>query len=93
MAISEMTIRIPEELAETLSRKVPVAEQPEFVVDALRRSLLSKLSEDELDAMFAAACQVANHDPETLEIEREMDALPDTMTEEWNGSVKLPQAG
>jgi hypothetical protein len=47
----------------------------------------------ERDKMLMEACEAANNDPETLEIEREMAALPDTMTEEWDEPFELSQAG
>jgi hypothetical protein len=96
MANCEITIQIPDELAEIFSLKIPASEQPEFVAEALRLSLKSRLTPNEQAAreeMLIAACEAANSDPETRQIEREMAALPDTMTEEWNDSVKLPQAG
>lgn len=40
----------------------------------------------EREEMLIEACEAANNDPETQEIEREMNALPDTMTEAWNAS-------
>ena len=43
--------------------------------------------------MLIEACEAANDDPETQEIEREMAALPDTMTEEReDDSVDLSKA-
>ena len=34
--------------------------------------------------MIREACLAANNDPETQQMQAEFDALPDTMTEEWN---------
>jgi len=35
------------------------------------------------EQMVKEACEAANNDPETQKIQREMGALPDTMTDEW----------
>ncbi len=43
----------------------------------------------EREKMLMEACEAANNDPETREIEREMNALPDTMTEEWDDDFKV----
>lgn len=44
----------------------------------------------ERDRMLIEACIAANNDPETQEIEREMAALPNTMTEDWDESELSP---
>jgi hypothetical protein len=45
---------------------------------------MDKLTEEQ----WAAICEAANNDPETQEIQREFDALPNTMTDVWeDGSV------
>jgi hypothetical protein len=46
----------------------------------------------ERDRMIIEACEAVNNDPETQEIEREMAALPDTMTEAWEDDSELPEA-
>ncbi len=89
MGMRQMTFEIPEDVAERFSSEVPASEQSEVVTRLLRRSTRPKLTEEQWDAI----CNAANNDPETQEIEREMAALPDTMTEEWDDSVKLSKAG
>ena len=89
MGMRQVTFEIPDELAEDFDREVPTAEQPHELTRLLRRRLTPKLT----DEQWRAICETANNDPETQEIEREMAALPDTMTEEWNESIELPKAG
>ncbi len=79
----QMTFEIPDEVAERFSSEVPVDEQSRVVLRAMRRRITPKLTEEPWDAI----CEAANNDPETQEIEREMAALPDTMTEEWNDPI------
>ena len=35
------------------------------------------------EQMIQEACEAANNDPETQQIQAEFDALPDEMTEAW----------
>jgi hypothetical protein len=86
----QMTFDIPDEAAEDFIKDVPdAAERSREVTRFLRRHLASKLT----DEQWQSICESANNDPETQEIEREMAALPDTMTEEWNDPIELPKAG
>ena len=74
------------------SSRSPVDYTKHAPIKGLER-FVNHLSEAQLEAkreQMIRACETANNDPETREIEREMDALPDTMTEEWNGVLKLP---
>ncbi len=84
----QMTFEIPEDVAEDFNRVVPVSEQSAYVARQLQL-IVSKptLTEEQWDAI----CDAANNDPETQEIEREMAALPDTMTEDWHGSVPVSE--
>ncbi len=89
MAMRKMTFEIPEDVAERFERSVLAPEQSGVVTKLLRQwSPRPKLTEAEWDAL----CELANNDPETQEIEREMAALPDTMTEDWHDvSVEVSQ--
>jgi hypothetical protein len=78
MAIRKMTFSFPEDLAARFVRAVPSRNRSRYIADLIE----SKMRERE--QMLIEACDAANSDPETAVIEREMDALPDTMTEEWN---------
>ena len=86
MGMRQMTFEIPEEVAEQFESEVPVPEQSAEVTRLLLRRRVSRPALTEED--WARACEAANIDPETQEIEREMAALPDTMTEEWDDSVE-----
>ena len=80
----QMTFEIPDEVAERFESEVPASELSRIVAKLLQRASRPNLTEEQ----WAAVCEAANNDPETQEIEREMAALPDTMTEEWDGSVE-----
>ena len=42
--------------------------------------------------MIKEACEAANNDPDTQRMQREMGALPDTMTDGWeDDSSELPE--
>jgi hypothetical protein len=84
MGMRQMTFEIPEEVAERFESEVPASEQSSIVAKLLQRASRPRLTEEQ----WAAACEAANNDPETQEIQREMAALPDTMTEEWDDSVE-----
>ena len=85
MGMRQMTFEIPEEVAEQFESEVPVPEQSAEVTKLLlRRVSRPTLTEEQ----WAAVCKAANNDPETQQIQREMAALPDTMTEEWDDSVE-----
>jgi hypothetical protein len=84
MGMRQVTFEIPDDVAERFDREVPASEQSSVVAKLLLRASRPKLTEEQ----WAAVCEAANNDPETQEIEREMAALPDTMTEEWNDSVE-----
>ena len=85
MGMRQMTFEIPEEVAERFISEVPESERSAEMTKLLLR-LVSRpaLTEEQ----WERACEAANNDPETQEIEREMAALPDTMTEEWDDSVE-----
>ena len=80
MASRKLTFSLPEDLASQFVRTVPSAKRSQYVADAIMRGLRER------EEMLIEACEAANNDPETQEIEREMNALPDTMTEAWNAS-------
>jgi hypothetical protein len=90
MGMRQMTFEIPDEVAEDFVRDVPATdERSRILTTLLRRRYAPKFTSEQWDAI----CKAANSDPETQEIEREMAALPDTMTEEWNEPIELPKAG
>ncbi len=84
MANRKMTFSFPEELAVRFVRTVPSSRRSRYIADLIEAKMRER------DQMLIEACEAANHDPETRVIEGEMDALPDTMTEEWDGNVKVP---
>lgn len=83
MAYRKMTFSFPEDLAARFVRAVPSSRRSRYVADLIEAKMREK------NRMLVEACEAANNDPETREIEREMSALPDTMTEGWRGHRKV----
>jgi hypothetical protein len=79
-----MTFTFPEEVASSFVRAIGPSRRSKFVVEAVQAKLRER------DRMLIEACIAANNDPETQEIEREMAALPNTMTEDWDESELSP---
>jgi hypothetical protein len=77
MASRKMTFTLPDELATSFTRRVPVRERSRYVADAIA----DKLADTE--KRLIQACEIANQDPELREIELEFDALTDAMPEPW----------
>jgi hypothetical protein len=77
MAMRKMTFSVPEPLAVQLLRRIPSRERSRFVSEALAARL------EERDAALVRACEVANHDLEVAEIEKEFDGIRDEMAEPW----------
>jgi metal-responsive CopG/Arc/MetJ family transcriptional regulator len=77
MASRKMTFSLPEELASSFTRRVPARDRSRYVADALA----DKLSERE--KRLIQACEIANRDSQVREIELEIDALTDAMSEPW----------
>jgi hypothetical protein len=84
MANRKMTFSFPEDLAVRFVRTVPSSRRSRYIADLIEEKMRER------DKLLIEACEAANSDPETRQIEREMDALPDTMTEEWDGYRKVP---
>jgi metal-responsive CopG/Arc/MetJ family transcriptional regulator len=78
MPSRKMTFTLPEEVAASFLRKVGPSRRSKYVAEAIEAKLRER------EEMLKAACLAANEDPETREIQAEFDALPDTMTEEWD---------
>lgn len=83
MANRKMTFSFPEDIAARFVRTVPSSRRSRYVAELIEAKMRER------DKMLVEACEAANLDPETREIELEMDALPDTMTEEWNDRRKV----
>jgi hypothetical protein len=77
MASRKMTFSLPEDLASSFTRRVPARDRSRYVADALA----DKLSERE--RRLIQACEIANRDSQVREIELEIDALTDAMSEPW----------
>ena len=84
MAMRLMTFEIPDDVAEQFESHVPASEQSSLVATLLQRASRPPLTEEE----WARVCDAANNDPEMQQIEQEMAALPDTMTEDWVDSIE-----
>jgi hypothetical protein len=75
-----MTFTVPDNIADQLIRQVPARDRSRYVADAIATSLKAR------EQRLIAACEVANGNPDVLEIEREWDSLgddADSMTEPW----------
>ncbi len=77
MASRKMTFSLPEDLASSFTKRVPARDRSRYVADALA----DKLSERE--KRLIQACEIANRDSQVREIELEIDALTDAMSEPW----------
>ena len=83
MGMRQMIFDIPDEVAERFDSEVPASEQSSVVTKLLlHRRPTPRLTEEQ----WAAACEAANNDPETQQIQSEFDALPDTFAEVWDDS-------
>jgi hypothetical protein len=66
MATCEITIEIPEEVADALAQKIALEDQPEFIVHALRNSLIMRLTPEKLaerDRLIEEACDIIETNP------------------------------
>lgn len=78
MASRKMTFSLPAKLAAELVRQVPSRHRSHYVAEAL----LLKLKER--DRVLARAAEVANRSRGAKRVERELQALPDEITEPWD---------
>jgi metal-responsive CopG/Arc/MetJ family transcriptional regulator len=81
MASRKMTFSLPEDLASSFTRRVPARDRSRYVAEALA----DKLSERE--KRLIQACEIANRDSQVREIEVEIDALTDAMSEPWEDAA------
>ena len=72
-----MTFSVPEQLAVQLLRRVASRDRSRFVSEALAAQL------EKRDVALIRACEIANHDMDVAEIEKELDGLGDEMAEPW----------
>jgi len=79
-----MTFTFPEDVASSFVRAIGSSRRSSFVVEAVQARLRDR------ERMLVEACIAANNDLETQEIERELAALPNTMTEAWDESKLSP---
>ena len=89
MANLKITLSLPEELAIAFVRAVPSHRRSRFVAGLIEAGLAERKAERE--ARLVVACEAANADPETRQIELEMDGLPDSMREEWQDTRELSE--
>ena len=78
MAARKMTFTIPEDLASRFLRRVPARDRSQYVAEALSDKLAQR------DHRLARACEIANHDADVEQIERDFDAASDAVTEPWD---------
>jgi hypothetical protein len=78
MATRKMTFSLPESLVSQFLRRVTSRERSRFVSEALAARLAER------DRQLIQACEVANGDPDVVEIQKEFDEIPDEMTEPWS---------
>jgi hypothetical protein len=81
MASRKMTFSLPDELATSFTRRVPARDRSRYVADAIAEKLAER------EKRLIRACEIANQDPELREIERELDALTDAMSEPWENAA------
>jgi len=81
MAARKMTFTLPEVLAPNFTRRVPARDRSRYVAEALTERLAER------ERRLIRSCTVANEDPEVQEVERELDALPDTVSEPWTSAA------
>ncbi len=77
MASRKMTFTFPEELAQRFVRRVPARVRSQYLAAALAE----KLAERERNLI--RACEIANEDSDVAVVERELDSLPDEVSEPW----------
>ncbi len=77
MPSRKMTFTLPDELANSFTRRVPARDRSRYVADAIA----DKLAERE--RRLIQACEIANQDTDVREIERDFDRLSDAMPEPW----------
>jgi len=82
MPSRKMTFSLPEELANSFTKRVPARDRSRYVAEAIA----DKLAEREKRLILA--CEIANQDPELREIERDFDALTDAMPEQWENAPR-----
>jgi len=78
MPSRKMTFTLPEEVAIPFLRRVGPSLRSRYVAEAIAARMRER------SEMIKEACLAANNDPETQQMQAEFDALPDTMTEEWD---------
>ncbi len=81
MASRKMTFTLPEEVVVPFLRKVGPSRRSKYVAEAIEAKLRERAE------VIKEACLAANNDPDTKRMQAEFDALPDTMTEEWDDSA------
>ena len=86
MANLRMSISLPEEIAIEFVQRISPRRRSRFVADLIRAKLR------ESDEQYIRACEAANNDPDTQQVERDMASLPDTVDEEWHGNFTLSGA-
>jgi hypothetical protein len=69
---------VPEPLANEFLRRVASRDRSRFVSQALAARLAER------DQQLIRACEIANAEPDAVEIEKEFDGIRDEMTEPWN---------
>ena len=87
MANLKLTISLPEDLAIKFVRAVPSNRRSRYIAELLEAKLLR-----DKEQMLIDACNALENDPDDLEVQRDLARLPDTLTEEWNGTIELPSA-
>ncbi len=72
-----MTFTLPDTVATSFTRRVPARDRSRYVAEAIAEKLAER------EKRLIQACEIANHDSDVREIEREFDALSDAMPEPW----------
>jgi metal-responsive CopG/Arc/MetJ family transcriptional regulator len=87
MPAREITITVPEPLADRFLRVVPSQQRSEWIAEAIERKL--RACDDAYDEQPTAACDAFNADPQIAALEREMDTLSGDGLDEhpWHAST------
>ena len=88
MANLRMSISLPEDLAVEFVQAISPKRRSRFVADLIKAKLRER---GERDEHFARLCEAVNNDTDSQQVERDMASLPDTMDEEWHGTLTLPR--
>lgn len=78
MATQKVTFSLPKDLVAQFARQVPARKRSSYVAEALAWKLRER------DRALARACEIANRSRHVHALERELEAIEDTVLEPWD---------